>query len=117
MKVITPKLHAILDYIVVLFLFISPSVIGLSITGRNFCYLLGGIHLLVSLCTNYSGGFFKVLPLRIHGLIEFFVSLGLIITAYTLFRNHTTDQVYFTALGTTILIVFILTDYKGIIAK
>jgi len=117
MKVISPKFHVILDYLTVIFLFASPSLFYLSDVAKNICYLLGGVHLLVTICTDFTGGLFKVIPFRIHGLIEFFVGFGLAVAAFTYFKHNNLDQTYFAALGVVVLLVFLLTDYKRVNAK
>lgn len=112
MKVISPKVHAILDYLTVIFLMISPSLFLLSDVATKLVYLLSGIHLLLTICTNFKFGLFKVIPFRIHGLIEFFVAFGLVTAAFTYFKHTKVDQTFLTALGIIILVVFILTDFK-----
>ncbi|RZL51007.1 MAG: hypothetical protein EOP00_01505 [Pedobacter sp.] len=115
MKIISPKFHAILDYVTVIFLIAAPKLFLLSDVASTFCYLLAGVHLLITICTDFSGGLFKVIPLRIHGLIEFFVAFGLAVAAFTYFRGNMTDHLFFACLGLVIIIVFLLTDYKKII--
>ena len=117
MKVISPKLHAILDYLTVIFLIAAPKLFLLSDVATTFTYLLAGVHLLLTICTNFKGGLFKVIPLPIHGLIEFFVALGLAAVAFTYFKHNVVEQTFFSCLGIVILIVFWLTDFKGNTAK
>lgn len=112
MKIISPKVHAILDYVTVIFLLVAPKLFLLSDVASTFVYVLAIVHLMLTICTNFGGGLFKVIPFRIHGIIEFFVSVGLAIVAYTYFKNNNTDRIFFTALSVVILLVFLLSDYK-----
>ncbi|QNR83986.1 hypothetical protein H9N25_18975 [Pedobacter riviphilus] len=112
MKMISPKFHAVLDYLLVMLLLASPDVFGLSKTASTLAYALGIIHFLLTISTNFSGGIFKIINLKLHGLIEFFVSVILVILAFTLFKGNLVDEIFYACLGLLILIIFILTDYK-----
>ncbi|WP_316844798.1 hypothetical protein [Pedobacter psychrodurus] len=112
MKMISPKFHAVLDYILVIFLLASPDVFGLSKTASTLAYALGIIHFLLTVSTDFSGGIFKIVNLKLHGIIEFFVSIVLVVLAFTLFKGNLTDEIFYACLGLLILIIFTLTDYK-----
>jgi hypothetical protein len=112
MKIISPKFHAVLDYILVMLLLASPDVFGLSKTASTLAYVLGVIHFILTVCTNFSGGIFKLINLKLHGLIEFFVSIVLVVLAFTLFKGNLTDEIFYACLALLILIIFTLTDYK-----
>lgn len=113
MKIVNPKVHAVLDYIVAIFLIAAPYLFNLSAFASTFSIALGLVHFLLSLATIFKGGAVKLVPFPVHGLIEFFVSLILGLLAFTIFRNHKIDQMYYTSLAFAILLVFILTDYKA----
>jgi hypothetical protein len=112
MKIISPKFHAVLDYILVMLLLASPDVFGLSKTASTLAYVLGIVHFILTVCTNFSGGIFKLINLKLHGLIEFFVSIVLVVLAFTFFKGNLTDEIFYACLGLLILIIFTLTDYK-----
>jgi hypothetical protein len=113
MKFISPKLHGIIDFVVVIFLLASPTIFGFTGLVATFTYALGGIHLLLTVLTDFNGGLFKVIPFSIHGLIEFVVGLVLIILAYTLFKDDKTAQLFYTVFGAAVLVTWLVTDYKG----
>jgi hypothetical protein len=113
MKIISPKIHAVLDYLTVIFFAVSPSLFPLSAILMKMCYGLSIIHLLLTLTTQNFGGFVKVIPLRIHGLVEFVIALLFGIIALANFTGYNEDQVYFAALSVVFLLVFSLTDFKG----
>ncbi|MES3016498.1 MAG: hypothetical protein V4721_01910 [Bacteroidota bacterium] len=77
MSFINSKIHGIIDYLVVIFLLASPSVFDLPEGTALFTYILGGVHLLLTVLTDFEFGVFKVIPFHIHGWIELVVSLGL----------------------------------------
>ena len=112
MKMISPKFHAVLDYILIMLLLASTDIFGLSKTASTLAYALGIIHFLLTVCTDFSGGIFKIISLKLHGIIEFFVSILLVVLAFTLFKGNLTDEIFYACLGLLILIIFTLTDYK-----
>ncbi|WP_421945405.1 hypothetical protein [Pedobacter sp.] len=113
MKIISPKFHAVIDYIMVMFLLISSDLFDLSDSATLLTYILGGVHFLLTILTRFSGGIFKIIPIKLHGIIEFVVSIVLVILAFTVFKGNIIDEIYFACLGLLILIVFVLTDYKN----
>ncbi len=114
MKIISPKVHGIIDYLVVVFLLASPLIFGFTGRVALFTYALGGVHLVLTLLTNYSAGVAKIIPLPVHGLIEFIVGLLLIIMAYCFLNNHPDAKHFYTVFGAVILVTFLLTDYRGL---
>jgi len=114
MKFISPKIHGIIDYLVVVFLLASPTLFGFTGLLSCFTYALGGVHLALTLLTDFSGGLFKIIPLPIHGLIELVVGIALIVIAYTLFKDIAAGKLFYTVFGAAVLLVFVVTDYKGV---
>jgi len=113
MKFISPKVHGIIDYLVVVFLLISPTIFGFTGLLATFTYALGGVHLLLTILTAYSVGLVKVIPLALHGLIEFVVGIVLIVLAYTLFKDDATGKLFYIVFGTVVLLTWLVTDYTG----
>lgn len=113
MKIISPKIHVVLDYIVALFLIIAPNLIDLSANAAIFSMVLGIIHFLLTVVTIIKGGVLKLVPFPIHGIIELIVSITLGILAFTLFGSHMADHFYYAGLAVAIFLVYILTDYKA----
>ena len=114
MKIISSKVHGILDYLTVIFLFVAPTLFKMEGTLCTFTYALASIHFLLTALTNFEVGIFKVIPFRIHGLIELVVSVALIAVAFWFNSNGSEPGFYFyIGLAVVILIVFLLTDFKG----
>ena len=113
MKVLSSKIHAWIDYLMVLLLWLSPLLFDLSDTLDTFLYILGGIHLILTLLTRYEGGVVKVIPLPGHGLIELVVAIFLVASPWILgVSENTTDKGYLTVLSVVVLLVWLLTDYR-----
>lgn len=113
MKIISPKTHVVLDYVVALFLIIAPNLIGLSANAAIFSMVLGSIHFVLTIITIIKGGILRLVPFSVHGIIELIVSIALAILAFTLFSSHITDHYYYAGLAIAIFLVYILTDYKA----
>jgi len=114
MKFISPKIHGIIDYLVVVFLLASPSYFGFTGLLATFTYALAGVHLLLTILTNYAPGIFKNIPFPVHGSIEFIVAVVLIVLAYTLFKNEAEGKLFYVIFGTVVLLTWAVTDYKGV---
>lgn len=112
MKVINSRLHGILDYIVVLALWTAPSLFDFTDFTDKFLYGLGAIHLILTLFTDFKAGMFKLIPLSIHGMIEFVVSLFLVLSPWIFgLMDESTDRNFIIGFGILVFVVFILTSY------
>jgi hypothetical protein len=110
---VNSKIHGIIDYLVVLFLWSSPTLFSLPETTSTFTYVLGGIHLVLTVLTKFELGLIKVIPLRIHGLIELIVSIVLILIAFILGNKE--GQIarnFYIAFGVAVFLTWLITDYK-----
>jgi hypothetical protein len=113
MKFISPKVHGIIDILVVLFLLASPSLFDFTGMLATFTYALAVVHLLLTLTTDYSIGIVKLIPLSIHGAIEFIVGVVLIVLAYTLFKGEDNGKLFYIVFGTVVLLTWLVSDYKN----
>jgi hypothetical protein len=111
MKLISPKLHGIIDYFLIIFLYASPTFFAMQKDVATYVYLLATAQLILTIITDYSFGMFRMVPLKVHQFIELAISLGMIIAAFTLFQYDERTQPYFAALGIFWLIVVVFTDY------
>ncbi|RYD92596.1 MAG: hypothetical protein EOP54_20565 [Sphingobacteriales bacterium] len=114
MKIISTKFHGILDYLVVIFLAVSPMLFKMEGFLCSFTYALAGVHFLLTILTRYELGLIKVIPFRIHGLIELVVSLALVgVAFYFNSQGNTLGFYFYIWLGVVILRVFFCTDFLG----
>jgi hypothetical protein len=113
-KILSPKNHGYLDYVVVVGFLLAPQLLGLSGIPATIAYLLAPIHLLVTLLTDFPLGVFKAMSLRLHGYIEFIVSFTLIALPWLLgFASVTIARNFYVASGVVIFLVWLITDYKA----
>lgn len=111
---INSKVHGIVDYLAVLFLWLSPSVFGLPSTSSVFAYGLGVVHLVLTICTHYEYGLVKFIPLKIHGAVELIVSLVLVAIAFYLESiEGELARNYFIGFAIVLFLVWILSDYTN----
>ena len=114
MKILNSKIHGIVDYLFVLFLLASPTVFGLQGRAELFTYLLGAIHLVVTICTNFEYGLIRIILFKHHGWIELIVSFALVGVALYLgeVENELSRNFYF-AVAILVFLTCLLTDYKS----
>jgi len=114
MKIINPKIHGCLDYLVVLVFLAAPSLLHFSGTPAVLSYALAGVHLALTLLTNFPLGLVKVIPLKIHGYIELAVGPCLIALPFVLgLSSQPVVPAFYMTCGIVILAVWALTDYKA----
>ncbi|NMH26791.1 hypothetical protein [Flavobacterium silvaticum] len=111
---IPSRLHASIDYGVVLFLLFSPAFFDLPPATANFTYALGIIHLLLTALTNFELGILHVIPFRIHGIIELVVSISLVGVAFYLGDlEGSLPKIFYLTFAGAVFLVWLLTDYKS----
>lgn len=113
MKIISSKLHGILDYIVVVFLLASPMLFKMEGTLCSFTYSLAAVHFLLTILTRFELGIIKLIPFPIHGIIEFFVAIALAMVSFWFNKDgNSLGYYYYIYFAIAIMFVFILTDFK-----
>jgi hypothetical protein len=111
MRLISPKLHGIIDYVLVIFLFLSPVSFSMAKETSTQVYTLAALQMVLTIITNYSYGMFRTVPLRVHGLIELLLSVGMVTAAFTILQYDERASGYFTGLGIFWFIIVICSDY------
>ena len=113
MKFISPRIHAILDYVVVAAFLAGPSVLGFTGLPAQISHTLAGVHLLLTLCTAFPGGLVKLVPLYVHAIVEFIVAIVLIPLPWALdFAAEPAVRYFYIGAGVVIILAWLLTDYK-----
>ena len=111
MKPISLTLHGAIDYVAVLIFVAAPAVIGLSGWPAMLSYALAGIHLLMTLLTDFPAGVIKVIPIALHQWVERIVGPVLVILA--LVSMTEAARAFFVAMGVIIFAVERLTAYRS----
>lgn len=71
MKIISSKAHAALDYLTVVIFALAPTAIGLTGTSAIISYVLAAVHLSMTLVTDMPFSLVKIVPIKLHALVEF----------------------------------------------
>lgn len=113
MNKLPPFAHGLFDYLTVLYFFLAPSLFTLTPTVATISYLLGAIHLMLTLFTRFPLGVKKIIPFRVHGIIELIVSILLMVMPLLMGESVTFyDSLFFILTGVAILLVWLLSRYK-----
>jgi hypothetical protein len=110
MKIISPTQHGYLDYLTVT-LFLFAPIVGLSGIAGILGYALAGIHLALTLATDFPLGAAKLIPFSIHGWVERVVGPILILLPFVL-GFDVTERIFYIVIGVFIILVGLLTDYR-----
>jgi hypothetical protein len=113
MKPISLTVHGAIDYLAVVIFAVAPAIIGLSGWPAALSYALAGIHLLMTLLTDFPAGVIKVIPIALHNWVERIVGPVLIILAFVLMTEAA--RAFFVAMGIIIFAVERLTVYRSTI--
>jgi hypothetical protein len=114
MKIISIKNHGYLDYITVFAFALIPTFFGFEGIPAYLSYALAAIHLLMTLLTAFPLGALKIIPVKLHKLVEIIVGPVLILAPWLLgFSENLTARFVYIAMGLIIIAVGLLTDYYG----
>jgi hypothetical protein len=74
-KIISDTTQGIPDHVTVALFALAPGVLGLTGTAALISYGWAGIHFGVTALTNMPLGLIKIIPIKLHALIEMLVGL------------------------------------------
>ncbi len=110
------KTHSVIDYLVVISLFLSPTLLRLPCPLSTFTYMLGTVHLALTVLTDFRFSLLRLIPFRIHGWVEFVVAVALIASALVLQfyapPTYLLDRYFFSGVGIVVLVTWLATDYS-----
>ena len=111
MKVISDTAHGLLDYFTVAIFALAPSILGLSGFAALVSYALAAIHLVMTVLTDMPLGVSKIIPIRLHALVEMLVGPVLVVAALVLPTLLGDKREFFLVMGLVILAVWLLSSY------
>lgn len=84
MKIISRKVHGIIDYLMGVFLIAMPWIFNFNNSGyaSSIPIILGMGTIIYSLFTNYELGVFKTISMRIHLIVDFMAGFVLSISPW-----------------------------------
>jgi hypothetical protein len=111
-KPISARVHGILDYATVAAFLNAPMVLGFHGTPAAIVYWLAGIHLLMTGFTDFPLGVFKIIPFKLHGVIDLVAGVFLLVAPWVFgFGNDYAARNFFVAIAVITFVVVALTDY------
>ena len=114
MKIISIKNHGYLDYVTVLAFALIPTVFGFGGTPAYLSYILAVVHLTMTLLTDFPLGAIKIIPVKLHKLVETIVGPVLIVLPWVLgFSENVIARYVYVIMGLVIIAIVLLTDYFG----
>jgi hypothetical protein len=111
MKIISPTQHGYLDYATVVLFLAAPNLIGLTGLAGIIAYVLAGIHLAMTLVTDFPPSVAKIIPFTVHGWVERIVGPSLVLLPFIL-GFETPAREFYIVVGLVIILVGVLTDYE-----
>jgi len=109
MKIIPSKFHGALDYAVAATLIIGPLVLGFDGIAK-YLALADGIGLLIySLITDYSLSARKLLPFRLHLILDFVAAVALVAAPF-LFGFSGFEKIFYLVIGISVIAVVLITN-------
>ena len=107
MKFITKRIHAFLDYPVAIALIALPFLLGLgnlNPLAMQLSVATGIAAFLLTLLTDHHLGILKVIPYKIHLIVDFLVALVFMLAPFV-FSFEGIDTIYYWINGIAVLIV------------
>jgi hypothetical protein len=115
MKVLSPRVHGMLDYATVALFALAPTLFDFSGPYATACYVLAGGYLLITLLTDFPMGVARVIPFPMHGGLELVSGLALLAVPF-LFGFHDDNHEarnFFMGMGILFLGSWLLTDWRA----
>jgi hypothetical protein len=113
MRPITAKTHGYLDYVAVIVFLLAPKLLGFEGLPALLSWTLAGVHLALTLATDFPLGWRPWLPFWIHGWIERIVGPALVLIAFLPgFSGAGPGFGFYVLIGLLIIAVGWLTDYS-----
>ena len=107
--------HGVIDYLLVIILAFGPGIAGFQGRQAVFCYILAAIHFGLTILTRFPLGILKHVGFPIHGAIEVIVGVLMIVFPWVAsFARGVLSRNFFMAIGALILLIWFLTDYRGL---
>ncbi|MEJ7848715.1 MAG: hypothetical protein WKF92_11575 [Pyrinomonadaceae bacterium] len=114
MKILNPRVHGYLDYVLVVLFLLAPTLFGMSSGPSTISYALAAIHFTETILTAFPLGLVSLLPFTVHGAIEFLISFVLVAMPWIAgFASEIGSRNFFIGAGILIFVVWLTTDYKA----
>jgi len=107
--------HAIIDYALVTFMFIGPSIAGFAGPQATMAYTLGWTLLALSLLTRYPLGLLRAIRFPVHGAMEVLIALLFLILPWLAnFAKGIHSRNFYLLISMVMLVISFMTDFRGL---
>jgi hypothetical protein len=114
MKILSPRAHGYIDFLVVIGFVGGPAVFELEGLPVKIAHCLALVHLLLTSLTNFPMGLIKLIPFPLHGLLEFAVAIVLFALPWVAgFSGDESARYFYVGAGACVLLAFLITDYTA----
>lgn len=118
MRFITKKIHSLLDYPVAIALIALPFILGLGSSNPlalQLSVVVGIAALILTLLTDHQLGVFRVIPYKIHLIVDFSVAIVFILATF-IFSFKGIDAYYYWINGAAVLSVVSMHKPEEVVA-
>lgn len=84
MKILSARVHGVLDYFLVVFFLFAPRLIGFEGTAASLFAIIAVSLLTLTLLTDFAPGAVRVIPFAVHGVLELFAAFVLLLSPWLL---------------------------------
>jgi hypothetical protein len=112
-KPISPTLHGILDYLSVPLLLAAGPVFGFGGRAGQITSTVAGAILVIAACTKYPPSLVKLVPFRIHLMIDVVVAIMFIIYPHVFWFPEHSALLFYIVFGLFTLIVAAFTRQES----
>lgn len=113
LKVLSPRVHGFLDYVVVALFALAPTLFGFGGMPATVAYALAGIHFTLTVLTAFPMGLVKLVPFKVHGVLEAGAMLGILAAPWIFgFADVPAARNFYLGAGALIAGVVVLTNYQ-----
>jgi hypothetical protein len=114
LKVLDPRTHGALDYLLAIAFLVAPGLFGFPYPAAPLSYIIGVVYLGTSLLTKYPLGAVKLIPFPVHGILEAIMAAAWIVMPWLFgFGFHDAARNFYVIAGVGLLAVVVLTDYRS----
>jgi hypothetical protein len=114
MRILSARVHGVIDLVLVAVLLLGPVLVGLGGSPAAIAWTLAAVHLLMTLFTRFPMGVWKRIPFFVHGIVELVVGIALLLLpAFAGYGPGSPAKRFYIAVGAVVLVVWALTAYRG----
>jgi len=117
MKILTPIMHGFMDYVAVVLCLAAPFVFHFGGVPATMCHVFTLLILALNMVTDVPQGVFKLIPFRLHGIIESFLYVACAFLPVLLgFADNMYARNFYVLMGIIFFAVSALTEYQPVSA-